>query len=406
MPRGFACIALVLLAVVSAVQARGRDDGYVGGTFAYTYQGKKDSAPKSYGPSPQAACAALLRDLDPPQTLKQADPADADGDVHCAGKHKDGSDGFDQYQNGVKYVLICPADTEEEAPSDERPRSSPLRCKCKDDKCPRIAGGDAAPGANSPAAKGGATAAGAAAATGAVAGAAAAGGPDTRSGPSDEEKARRRCQPRPTARLDFTLLVAAVPPAPAAPSRVSHRPTPDNIAASVGSAPAQIEFERHVAADVATSFGAAVPAPRQRDALPLDAQGNFAWPAALTLLSEPTLSLRPGTPTSGQAGETRRPDLLVLGPGRGSWVEIIEATLDAGFTMRAEPGTGPRGFGYKQLQIPATAQAAAQIFQGAPILYTIRSPRMPSGAAIQSINGAARESAKRRLNVKYLWVCG
>ena len=46
-------------------------------------------------PNEHAACSALLADLSPPQTLKQADPPDEYGNVHCVGKTSNGEDGFD-----------------------------------------------------------------------------------------------------------------------------------------------------------------------------------------------------------------------------------------------------------------------------------------------------------------------
>lgn len=87
-PLSWAVGALLALVNVADAQAA------AGGRFIY-----RD---KVY-PSAEAACSALLKDLSPPQTLKKAGPPDKDGDVHCVGKTSDGEDGFDQYQNGVKF---------------------------------------------------------------------------------------------------------------------------------------------------------------------------------------------------------------------------------------------------------------------------------------------------------------
>lgn len=82
-------------------------DAHAASSGRVTYNGK------TY-PGVSAACSALLADLSPPQTLKQADPPDEYGNVHCVGKTSDGEDGFDMYQNGVRFE---PSPANEEANS-------------------------------------------------------------------------------------------------------------------------------------------------------------------------------------------------------------------------------------------------------------------------------------------------
>lgn len=73
----------------------------VDGRLAITYNHKEYS-------DHHAACTQLLQELTPPQTYKQSEPPDTDGNIHCVGAQPDGSSGFDQYENEVQQVLICP----------------------------------------------------------------------------------------------------------------------------------------------------------------------------------------------------------------------------------------------------------------------------------------------------------
>lgn len=71
------------------------------GRLAIVYDGKEfaDTA---------AGCAQMLRQLTPPETLKQSDPPDEYGNVHCVGVGADGRPGFDMYQNDVQLKVVCP----------------------------------------------------------------------------------------------------------------------------------------------------------------------------------------------------------------------------------------------------------------------------------------------------------
>lgn len=73
----------------------------VDGRLAITYNGREYSGH-------HAACTQLLQELTPPQTYKQSEPPDTGGNVHCVGEQPNGSSGFDQYENEVQQVLICP----------------------------------------------------------------------------------------------------------------------------------------------------------------------------------------------------------------------------------------------------------------------------------------------------------
>jgi len=74
----------------------------VDGRFGIVYHGK------AY-PDPRTACVQLLKDLEPAQAYKASDDPDQWGNVRCAGRQADGSDGFDQIENEVQRELICPA---------------------------------------------------------------------------------------------------------------------------------------------------------------------------------------------------------------------------------------------------------------------------------------------------------
>jgi hypothetical protein len=378
--------ALILFAITNTTVARSSDDGYVSGTFAYTYKGKNDVEPKPYG-NQQLACAALLREEDPPQTVKQADPHDEHGNVHCVGKKPDGSEGFDQYQNGVGYGLVCPQGTEEESPSDMRPSTSTLRCKCKEGRCPRT---DAVTVASDST---GATAPSRSAAAGTAAG-------DPAPKKSEEGLLKDRCRKQTTKEPLFSTLVVAAP-TKSSPSQIAHSTTPAAIAdGSSGGRIASSKFEEHVAADVASSFGVATPQPGKKDPLPVQS-GQIAWPTAPTVLQQPTLSLDPKSAKKAQLGE-KVPDLLVLGPRPGAYVEIIEATFDAGFAVAKEPG----GLSHKVEQVAATAIAASTLFPSENIVYTIRSTRMPNDRSTEAVNVAVRQAKMKQQKITFVWVCG
>lgn len=80
-------------------------------------------------PDHRAACALLLKELDPPQTYKLSEPPDEQGNVRCAGRHADGRDGFDQFGNAVKQQMICPANSRPALIDGKQP-SSAKGCEC------------------------------------------------------------------------------------------------------------------------------------------------------------------------------------------------------------------------------------------------------------------------------------
>jgi len=80
-------------------------------------------------PDHQTACTQLLKELAPPQAYKQSEPPDTDGNIRCVGMASDGSSGFDQYENDVQQVLICPPNSRKTIPLNQPP--DPLKqCEC------------------------------------------------------------------------------------------------------------------------------------------------------------------------------------------------------------------------------------------------------------------------------------
>jgi hypothetical protein len=80
-------------------------------------------------PDPASGCAQLLRQLTPAQTLKQSDPPDEYGNVHCVGTQSNGSAGFDMYDNDVKLRLICPPNARKTFQTSEKPVKEKA-CEC------------------------------------------------------------------------------------------------------------------------------------------------------------------------------------------------------------------------------------------------------------------------------------
>jgi len=97
----------------------------VQGHLAILYKGKEYAAPA-------AACARMLSELDPPQTLRLAEPPDDWGNVHCVGQLPGGAQGFDMRQNDVQQWVICPAGSRVALVNgfgSERPRQA-MACEC------------------------------------------------------------------------------------------------------------------------------------------------------------------------------------------------------------------------------------------------------------------------------------
>jgi hypothetical protein len=88
-------------AVVATAKRIVQSSQIIDGRFAIRYRGQEFADPRT-------ACTKLLGDLDPPERYVTSEPPDGQN-IHCVGKPADGSRGFDQYQNEVQWLVVCPA---------------------------------------------------------------------------------------------------------------------------------------------------------------------------------------------------------------------------------------------------------------------------------------------------------
>ena len=185
------------------------------------------------------------------------------------------------------------------------------------------------------------------------------------------------------------------------PSKVDFNPVSEAIeGAGPGKAAAPTEFEKAAAKDIADTFKLPLPNPRQRDKLPPLSSSPSGLPGKKMLLSEATIGVG-GESKVKKNDAKRRPDFIVLLPGRKPSIEIIEVTLDAAFSGGREKGL-PR----KRVQIAETALGMSNRYKGVPIIYTVRCPRKPSDKVIAELNADLGDMRKKGISIQIVWVYG
>ena len=109
-------------AVATVAQRVPQRPQLVAGRLAIVYKGQEY-------PDHRTACTRMLQDRDPPQAYSLSEPPDPYGNVHCAGRLPDGSDGFNQFQNDVQQQLVCPAQSRPTLVDGKAP-APPQGCEC------------------------------------------------------------------------------------------------------------------------------------------------------------------------------------------------------------------------------------------------------------------------------------